>query len=135
MDDDTRTRQLARVSMGSAALACTGLSPSTTLGHGVALVVIALAAILIVAACRTRLRRLGRSDVPLVWTALPLVEAALVARLTLHGEPVTSGVAAAFAVWGATGCVMMFRRRPGEDVTEVDAISIDKTILRGSELK
>jgi len=132
---DIRTRQLVQVAMGAAALAFTGLSPSTPAGHAGALIVIVLAGVVIVSACRARLRMRGRADVALAWTALPLVEAALVTRLTLHGEPVNSGVAAAFALWGVIGCILLFRRLPGESEDVGATVRLEKTIMHGSDLK
>ena len=114
----------------TAALVATAAAKANGPQQVAAVIVAVLAAAGLVHAVSTVLRGRGASRAALAWTAMPLVEGALVRRLPMQHDPIVIGVAAAFYAWGLIGCTLLLRERGEDDDT---AIVMDKRIRFGSE--
>ena len=98
-----------------------------------ALLAVAAAGVVLVRLSMRRLGDIGRAPYGMLWTSLPLVEAAVVPFLPLHGW-IPLAVCTCFAVWGTTGMNWLLAARKTDIVKDGDEGEwTEKRIRRGGE--
>lgn len=131
----TGSRGRDAAALGTMAAACAGLGAATLLATPLAAALILAAGGGIAWSILRRLAGLSRSPAALVWSGLPLIEAAAIARFAGGATPIAGVVAAIFAIWGAIGCLAVFRRRDiDKAMPDKTATPVQQRIMMGSEL-
>lgn len=132
---ENREAQKMMIILGCGLLGVSYFLPQTIIGQYLALVLIILAAGIAIKACGERLQNLGMKKIGLLWSAIPLVEAALVARLPLQGNILFQLTVAGFLLGGVIGTVLLFQQRGFERARIDDPETVKKRIRFGTELQ